>query len=67
MATVIKRNSRKLSDVGPVFVAFGNYSLPRLASQKHIELNIGDTLIRIELDKAAEMANKILQHAEQHG
>lgn len=66
MATVITRNARKVRSCGPVDVGYVNISYPMMLTRKHITLQIGDEIIRIDWNEAPNVVKQMTKYLEQY-
>lgn len=59
MATLCKNRARKLTAMGPISVGYVNLSYPLLSQKQHVALNIGDYVLRVEIDQAQKLVDEI--------
>lgn len=66
MATIIKRNARKLTAVGKPMVGYANYSVPGLFQSKHMTMFIGDHILRFEWDDLNGLIEEMQRVKKEH-
>lgn len=66
MATLIKRRARKLLECKPVFPGYSSLNMPGLTRREHVTLDIGEHVMRIELEAAELLAKQILDIVKQY-
>lgn len=66
MATITKHGARKLTDVGKPMIGYADFAAPFLLRNKHITIDIGKHVIRIEWPDAkallADLQSVIAEH-----
>lgn len=67
MATIKKNTARKPLAVGQPSLGYVDLPQPLLLTRKHVSIQIGDHTVRIELDKAKDLAIGILDLHNQYG
>ena len=58
MATLIKRNARKFTDVGPLDVGVHMMAFPNMTN-RHVSLRVGDHIMRITKEEYEKLTREV--------